>query len=604
MKFQIVLLLMIFNLIQAQTKEQIKNSTDYYYGSGVSSNVREARDRALEELTEQIAVRVAKSFELKIQESSGNLDDNVKSILKTHSTATLKNVKTIKKPMADGRIEVFCYLSKKEVAKVFDERKRLISDFVQNAEKNERVGQCANSLKLYYFSMLLLNSLPEQNVVYNGMNFTTTIPERINSLISKIHFELVDDVKIAVKEREITVKITHAALPVALLDFTFWDGSNQVSVQGRDGFATFHLLGASSAFKNLKLNIKYAYYDARDEYNVIADLWNVVDKPVFDAVKTLKLTTKSERDVLVKPQKVQTQNWNLKLEYEGDIPLTEKVAQSVAEFLDVVTAGDKKQIRQKYKNDPFLNEKIQSYIAYNHPKVLSKTIQAKVCKTKSGYELRKIRMLHNYATINKQATEYLVLDFAENGELIDFNTSIAENLYNEFVKQSEFGRDWNQRHQIIKFIEKYRTAYLTRTIETVDLMFAEDALILIGRRIERKILPENTVQFHKFGNEPDYEYIRLTKEKYLSRQRTVFNSQKDIFLDFGSFDIVQKNNAKNVYGVEMRQSYASTTYSDEGYLFLLMDFSERDPMIYVRAWQPNEWSDSSLVRTANFRVYK
>jgi hypothetical protein len=37
----------------------------------------------------------------------------------------------------------------------------------------------------------------------------------------------------------------------------------------------------------------------------------------------------------------------------------------------------------------------------------------------------------------------------------------------------------------------------------------------------------------------------------------------------------------------MRQSYASTTYADEGYLFLLIDFRETDPLIYVRAWQPN-----------------
>ena len=196
------------------------------------------------------------------------------------------------------------------------------------------------------------------------------------------------------------------------------------------------------------------------------------------------------------------------------------------------------------------------------------------------------------------------MDFDDKGVLIDINTSITENLYQTFVKQSEFGKDWDKRQQIIKFVEKYRTAYLTRDIETVDLMFAEDALILVGRKIKRKKLPENAVQFHKLGNEPDFEYIKLTKKNYINRQRNVFRSQKDIFLDFSSFDIIRKGNAKNVYGVEMRQSYASTTYSDEGYLFLLIDFTERDPLIYVRAWQPNEWNDSSLVRTANFRIYK
>jgi hypothetical protein len=213
-------------------------------------------------------------------------------------------------------------------------------------------------------------------------------------------------------------------------------------------------------------------------------------------------------------------------------------------------------------------------------------------------------MLHNYPSINKQSTEYLVLDFNEHGALVDINASITENLYQHFIEKSKYSQDWGNRQEIIKFIEKYRTAYLTRDIETINLMFAEDALIIIGRKIERKPLPDNMVNYQKLSKEPDYEYLKLTKQKFIERQRQIFNLQKDIFLDFSSFDIVKKNNAAGVYGVEMRQSYASTAYSDEGYLFLLVDFTERDPLIYIRAWQPNEWSDSALVRTANFRIYK
>ncbi|MFQ5652065.1 MAG: hypothetical protein ACE5IY_19210, partial [bacterium] len=184
------------------------------------------------------------------------------------------------------------------------------------------------------------------------------------------------------------------------------------------------------------------------------------------------------------------------------------------------------------------------------------------------------------------------------------NLSITAKMYQHFVEQSKFGKDWGNRQEIIKFVEKYRTAYLTRDIETVDLIFAEDALILVGRKIMRKKLPENAIQYHKLGGQPDYQYLELSKRDYLRRQKRIFDIQKDIFLDFGSLDIVKKNNAQNVYGVEMRQSYASTTYADEGYLFLLVDFNERDPLIYVRAWQPNEWDEEALVRTANFRIYK
>ena len=58
----------------------------------------------------------------------------------------------------------------------------------------------------------------------------------------------------------------------------------------------------------------------------------------------------------------------------------------------------------------------------------------------------------------------------------------------------------------------------------------------------------------------------------------------------------------------MRQSYASTSYADEGYLFLLIDFEpdtlSNDPLIYVRAWQPNAWSKEEMIRTGDFVVHK
>ncbi|GEM_PF-3658713 len=43
----------------AQNQRQIINSGAYFYGSGTSFDSQEARDQALEELTEQIAVRTA-----------------------------------------------------------------------------------------------------------------------------------------------------------------------------------------------------------------------------------------------------------------------------------------------------------------------------------------------------------------------------------------------------------------------------------------------------------------------------------------------------------------------------------------------------------------
>ena len=589
-------------LLSAQDKQAIIQSGKYYYGSGSSFVEQEARDKALEELTQQIAVHVAKSFEQKIKETGVKLEESVESILRTHSAATLKNVQMIKQPQADGQIEVFCYISKDEVSKIFNERKRLVYDMFQKARQYEELGNLAYALKLDYFALLLLNSVPDQNVVVENENLTLEIPEHINKIINEIRFIKIKDVILSPQEREITLQVQRNGQPVSLLDFTFWDGQNQQQVTARDGLATFHLFGPSVKFKELKLSVKYVYYDARDEFKIVEELWDLVEKPVFKSSVTLNL-----QDLMQKPQFLATvsKNWNLKLHFEGPIPVLNQIQKETVRFLNMLKEANTQKIKATYQHDTYLQKKMLNYLHYNHPKPLDREIEAQINKTPLGYELRRIRMLHEYPTLHKQSNEYLVLDFDHQGHLIDLNAAISKNIYQTFVKESQFGRDWKERQTIIKFVEKYRTSYLVRDLQTINLMFADDALIIVGRKLKRKKLPEDLKpKYMRFEKQPEYEYIRLTKEKYLQRLQRVFEAQQDIFLNYGSFRMIRKNNVKGVYGVEMRQSYQSTTYADEGYLFLLIDFRERDPLIYVRAWQPNEWSDSALVRTANFRIFK
>jgi len=606
-KYSLILLFVIQTFLFGQNidKHTIIDTDDYYYGAGKSFNVNEARDNALSELTKQIVVRVSSSFTEKIQESDKNINECTESILKTHSVATLRNVKTIQKPVADGSIEVFCYLKKSEVRKIFDERKKLIYEMAKKAEEYAGEYNFAYALKLYYFAAILLSSLPDQNVIYNGTNYTTELPERINKIILKTGFEFKDDRKISEKEREATLRVFSKKHPVALLDFTFWDGSNQISVQARDGLATIRLVGSSIKFEELKMNLKYAYYECREEYSVVADLWNLVNKPNFKAQKTVELNKKPLRRLKTRMSKTSDlSKFNIKLEYEDDNAPVEEIIKETHDFLDILESGNISKIEDAFTDDDFMKRKAVDYLTCNKACPLDRNILSKLNKTRDGWELRKIRMLHQYPSIHKQSTEYLVLDFSQDGILRDINLAITNNLYQKFVEEGNYGNDWNNRQEIIKFLEKYRTAYMTRDIETVDLMFAEDAIIIIGRQLKRKKLPPDMIAYQKFGAQPDYEYLTFKKNEYIARQKQIFKYQKDILLDFASFDIIRKNNAPDVYGVEMRQNYTSTTYADEGYLFLLIDFGEVDPLIYVRAWQPNTWSKEQLIRTANFKIWK
>ncbi len=177
-----------------------------------------------------------------------------------------------------------------------------------------------------------------------------------------------------------------------------------------------------------------------------------------------------------------------------------------------------------------------------------------------------------------------------------------DQLYDEFVEQGRTLGDWERRQVIIKFMERYRTAYMTRSMAMLDSLFADDAVIIIGRILKRN--PQADVYAYAKQNEdqPDYQALRYTKEQYLRNQRLTFARQSDIFIGYNSFKMLRKNNQPLVYGISMRQSYASTSYADEGYLFLLVDFNSASPQIYVRSWQPKEWNDDSLVKLSNFHV--
>ena len=127
MKKMIFLLVFISHALFAQDvdKQFIIRSGQYYYGTGVSQDENEARDRALSELTSQIAVHVASSFRRVVTETGEKFNDSVESILNTHAAATLRNVHTIKRPASGGMIEVFCYLKKSEVEKIFNVKTKL-----------------------------------------------------------------------------------------------------------------------------------------------------------------------------------------------------------------------------------------------------------------------------------------------------------------------------------------------------------------------------------------------------------------------------------------------------------------------------------------------
>ena len=60
-----------------------------------------------------------------------------------------------------------------------------------------------------------------------------------------------------------------------------------------------------------------------------------------------------------------------------------------------------------------------------------------------------------------------------------------------------------------------------------------------------------------------------------------------------------------LYGVTLKQRWTSSTYSDTGYVFLLLDFADPDyPLIHVRSWQPERFDDGSIISLQDFEIIR
>lgn len=183
-----------------------------------------------------------------------------------------------------------------------------------------------------------------------------------------------------------------------------------------------------------------------------------------------------------------------------------------------------------------------------------------------------------------------VVEFDTKGQLIDFRFALDAQTA-ESMERCGTVVDKEKQMIILQYVERFRTAYNQKDISTIEKMFSDDALIITGRVVMAKPQGDLGAQFK-------VEYNKQNKQQYISNLRRAFLRNKWIDVKFsqigengedgGCAGITQSTKDKTKYGVRLRQSWKSSNYSDEGYLFLLWEFPEDggDPIIHVRTWQP------------------
>lgn len=194
------------------------------------------------------------------------------------------------------------------------------------------------------------------------------------------------------------------------------------------------------------------------------------------------------------------------------------------------------------------------------------------------------------STMQDDSYQEAVVDFDISGRIVSFYFAISNNLYRQVIKKGGEVTDMRRRQMILDYVEHFRTAYNEKDLNFLEQVFSDDAIIITGKVTQVKKI-DSPITFNKVT------YKTQNKDQYIAGLRRIFGLTKYIRVTFSEIKIMRHPTLNDYYGVLLRQGYyaqyTGSKYEDDGYLFLLWDFTDEEhPLIHVRTWQPYWMNDA------------
>ena len=578
--------------VTAQGVDGIKRNSSYLYGEGGGVTLQAAKEAALADLIQKISVTVHSDFTSKERElnQDGNVtsDAEYQSIIRSYSTATLTNVKTIVlKPEPDA--SVFLYIAKSEIDRIFESRVAKAKEFVGNADEALKNGQIDDALRYYYWSYCLVKSLRypnEAKIFVDGQerSLLAWLPTRIDDVMGKVK---VQSRRTADNTYEITA--TYDGRPVRSMDYTYFDGVDNSPVYSiLDGKGLVELR-PGMAMDAVQLKLEYEFRGlSRNDSEVEA---------VVGAMKPAVYRRAYHRvalDSAASPAESTSTDVNGSMQSPLALPDMGTLGTAVMKpVMQALRSGSIEQCRQKFTAEGW--EEFSKLMGYGKVTLMD-DIHLDYFADGDCVVCRGLPVscrVNRGRVFNEKLSFYI----DSNSKQI---THVAMGLGREAMNDVVLGHlDWSEksRTRIVGFLEDYRTAYATKNLEYLDKVFDDNAVIVLGKRLQ--VAP----QLNKEGymNNHRVQFTQLTKREFLRNLRRQFQSKDYINLHFSQNRIYQLQKGVERYGIEIKQDYYSSNYGDTGYLTLIFDLTNPDqPVIHVRTWQEQPDPNFGVVSPADF----
>lgn len=591
--------------------QKVMSSDKYSFATGTADSLNTAISHAVLHLADQIMtdVKISSKSEIKSKNENGELNETVifEQVSETFTNVRLSDYQQLiiaKPDKKNKEYTVFVYIDKtkiNEIIKEIEEKEKAVQ-LEKDKKANEDVNfyysegckaindiRIGDALKYLYWSYVIslgTNITIEQNG--KAEPATRLIETKIDNLMNNIQITPISFEKEKINDFQEKYKVVlnieynkdGVMHRVTNFDYDYNDGNTlQKGPRVRDGVGTLDLQYADMDEVRIQCTYKY------DENETPPDIYETIktkgDKKFSSAVKIIPITNTLKE---TKPTASLEQK-NIPDEYNLDENETAKIATTVknhdhAEIerrIKLVEAAIRCNDYESVK-DYFTTEGYDSFkklIQYGHASIIG-TPQYRFLDYGNLTLCRSITMQFRFRN-NKQFIENITFRFDENNLIESLAFTLSDVAERDILSKGKWDR--NSRLLLMSFLEDYQTAYALGRIDYLERIFSENALIIVGNKVERTVLADNVIITESV------KYDTLSKTQYMKRLKQHFRTKEYINLNFTDTDFKRASDGDEFYGIRVRQEYFSSNYGDVGYLFLLVDLRFDEPIIHVRAWQ-------------------
>ena len=619
MKKLLVLLVFVFTLSvsNAQSKskkfdsESIKNNPEYYWGM---SQVMDSQDEAMEASLDNLYSNIAnKCNPDAIYATTDEQNVHLVNIIKTFDNKIKQKIieqVPLVEDFEDEQYSYFIYMKRSDFNAMCDERyKSVVRLALRGYEcENDDNLQIEDALRNYYWSLMLCLAHPQGESLTikiddEEVNAYNWLIDRINGsdgVLNSFSFILPKENAIEETSEGLIVNLnvrSTTGIPVSNLQFDYYNGQKYIPTSVNDG-TTAVIIQPDRTTINIRIE-----YEFKNESTIETEVHKVLHTLEHN-IKFKNIKHTINLDNAMKDKEIKPVLTEMNLEYNNewrkiDGKFDVKDSDYMKIMKDVEAALQSRNytsVRHHFTDEGY--GMLDTLSKYGKMTIIGEQ-DYNFLKMGNQVICRDINMQFDFRN-NVSFNRDVVFRFdSETRKIVSIAFRLSSITERDIVTKSKWSEE--ARLTLINFLEDYQTAYALKRHDYLESIYSDDALIIVGHVVKKTVIPDQA-QFN--FSDDDVKLMQYDKNTYFKNLARTFNSQDYINIKFESTDFTRAKSSTNreVYGVRLLQRYYSTTYGDVGYLFLLVDLTDENPLIHVRAWQPDEVELEKLMGMKDLRL--